>query len=88
MSENQSAWISWSRAFHRWGISEGVASVLEGSGSLSMLVAQLLYLCQPLLHGVISARSLQAFAQILEDPAEKRAFVTLLREAPFSGTSS
>jgi hypothetical protein len=88
MNENQSIWINWSRAFRRWGISEGVASVLEGSGSLSLLAAQILYLSQPLLSGVISARSLQAFAQILDNPAEKRAFVSFLREAPFSGTSS
>jgi len=88
MNENQSIWINWSRAFRQWGISEGVASVLEGSGSLSLLAAQILYLSQPLLSGVITARSLQAFAQILENPAEKRAFVSFLREAPFSGTSS
>jgi hypothetical protein len=88
MHENQSIWISWSRAFRQWGISEGVASVLEGSGSLSLLAAELVYISQPLLSGVLSTRSLQALAQILENPAEKREFVTLLREAPFSGTSS
>jgi len=88
MNENQPIWINWSRVLHRWGISEGVASVLEGAGSFSLLAAQVLYLSQPLLSGVISARSLQAFAQMLENPTEKRAFVSFLREAPFSGTSS
>jgi hypothetical protein len=88
MKENQPIWISWSRVFHRWGISEGVASVLEGAGSLSMLAAQILYLSQPLLSGMISTHSLQAFAKILENPAEKQAFVSFLREAPTSGTSA
>jgi len=88
MDENQPIWISWSRVFRRWGISNGVASVLEGAGAISLLAAQALYISQPLLSGVISARSLQAFAQILENPAEKRAFVSFLREAPSSGTSS
>lgn len=88
MNEKQSIWASWSRTFHQWGISEGVASILEESGSLSMLVAQFLYISQPLLQGVISARSLQAFAQVLENPIEKRAFISFIREAPFRGTSS
>jgi hypothetical protein len=88
MNENQPIWISWSRVFHRWGISEGVASVLEGAGSLTMLAAQILYLSQPLLSGVLPAHSLQAFAQILENPTEKQAFVSFLREVPSSGTSA
>jgi hypothetical protein len=88
MDVNQPIWISWSRIFRRWGISDGVASVLEGAGAFSLLAAQVLYLSQPLLSGVISARSFQAFAQILENPAEKRAFISFLREAPSSGTSS
>jgi len=88
MSENQANWVNWSRIFHRWGISESVALVLEASGSLSLLAAQILYLSQPLLSGVITAGSLHAFAQMLESPVETRAFVSLLREAPSSGTSS
>jgi hypothetical protein len=88
MDENQPIWISWSRVFHRWGISDGVATVLEGAGAFSLLAAQVLYLCQPLLSGLISARSIQTFAQMLENPVQKRAFVSFLREAPYSGTSS
>ena len=88
MSENQAIWLGWSRIFHRWGINEAVALVLEVSGSLSLFAAQLLYLSQPLLSGMITTRSLQAFAQMLENPVETRAFVSLLREAPSSGTSS
>jgi hypothetical protein len=88
MNESQRIWISWSRAFQHWGIGEGVAVALEAAGSLSVLAAQILYISQPLLSGVVSAHSLQAFAQMLENPAEKQAFVSLLREAPSSGTSA
>lgn len=88
MSENQAIWVKWSRIFHQWGISEAVALVLDASGSLSLLVAQLIYLSQPLLSGMITTHSLHAFAQMLENPVETRAFVSLLREAPSSGTSS
>jgi hypothetical protein len=88
MDENQHIWIGWSRVLRRWGINNGVASVLEEAGGFSLLVAQFVYLGQPLLSGLISARSLQALAQVLENPAEKREFISFLREAPSSGTSS
>ena len=88
MDENQTLWINWSRVLHRWGISGEAASILEGSGSLSFLAAQMLYLSQPLLSGVVSEQSLRAFARVLEDPSERRAFVSYLREAPLSGTGA
>jgi hypothetical protein len=88
MDENQTLWINWSRVLHRLGISGEAASILEGSGSLSFLVAQMLYLSQPLLSGVVSEHSLRAFTRVLEDPSERRAFVSYLREAPLSGTGA
>lgn len=88
MDENQRLWASWSRMLHRWRVSDGVASILEGAGSLSLLAAQVVYLSQPFLTGIVSGRSLKALAQLLEDPAKKQAFVTLLRETPFSGSSA
>ena len=88
MDENQPIWLSWSRALHRWGISEAAASILEGAGSIGMLVAQVLYLSQPVLSGVVSERSLHALAVVLEDPAEKLAFVACLKEASSRGTSA
>jgi hypothetical protein len=48
----------------------------------------MLYLSQPLLSGVVSEHSLQAFARVLEDPSERRAFASYLREAPLSGTGA
>lgn len=88
MDENQPLWARWSRILHRWGVSDGVASILEGAGSLSLLAAQVVYLSQPLLTGFVSGHSLKALAQLLEDPAKKQAFVILLRETPFNGSSA
>ena len=65
-----------------------MASILEGSGSLSFLAAQMLYLSQPLLSSVVPVHLLLAFARVLEDPSERRAFVSYLREAPLSGTGA
>jgi len=80
MSENQSIWINWARTLQHWGINKGVASLLEAAGSLSVMMAQLLYLSQPLLLGAVSPRSLDAFARVLEDPVERREFVVILRK--------
>jgi hypothetical protein len=88
MSENQPIWTSWARALQRWGIKEGVASLLEAAGSLGVVFAQLLYLSQPLLTGAVSSRSLHAIAEILENPADRQEFVSFLREAPSHGTGA
>ena len=85
MDEYLPTWMRWSRVLHQWGVSDGVATVLENIGSLSLLGAQLLYLSQPLVCSVVSDHSLQAIAQVLEDPAKKQAFASFLREAPSSG---
>jgi len=88
MDENQHIWSSWAVKLQRWGIKDGVASLLETAGSLTVLFAQILYLSQPFLSGSISSRSLYAFAQILENPIDRREFVSFLREAPTSGPSA
>jgi hypothetical protein len=88
MDENQQIWTSWARTLQRWGIKNGAASLLETAGSLTVLFAQVLYLSQPLLSSAVSSRSLHAFAQVLENPIDRREFVSFLREAPTSGPSS
>jgi len=88
MNEYLPAWMRWSRVLHQWGVSDGVAAVLENIGSLSLLAAQVLYLSQPLLGSVVSVNSLQAMAEVLENPAKKQAFASFLREAPSSGSGA
>lgn len=88
MSENQQNWMDWARTLQRWGIKDGIASLLEITGSLSVLLAQIVYLSQPLLSGAISSNSLHAFAHVLEDPDNRRKFITFLRELPTRGTNA
>ena len=54
------------------GIKIGVASLLETAGSLTVLFAQVFYLSQSLLSGALSRRSLHAFAQVIENPIDRR----------------
>ena len=88
MSENQPIWINWARALQRWGMREGFASALEAAGPLSILFAQVLYLSQPLLSGTILSHSLHAFAHVLENPSDRREFISFLRETSTRGTGT
>ena len=81
-------WRVWEQTLHRWGVREWVASILEAAGPLNLLAAQALYLSQPLLGSAIPGGSLEALARVLEDPAERQAFVHFLQEVPRSGTSA
>lgn len=80
MSETQPIWFRWARTLQQWGINRGVASLLEEAGSLNILLAQLLYLSQPLLIGAVAPNSILALAQALENPADRRKFISVLRE--------
>jgi hypothetical protein len=88
MSENQQNWMDWARTLQRWGIKGGLASLLEITGSLGILLAQMVYLIQPMLSGALPSSSLLAFAQVLENPDDRRKFITFLRETPTSDTSA
>lgn len=80
MSEYQPIWIRWARTLQQWGINQGVASLLEGAGSLSVLLAQVLYLSQPLLVGAVAPGSMNAITQVLENPLDRQEFISILRE--------
>jgi hypothetical protein len=88
MSEDQQNWITWARTLQKWGLRETAASLLDSAGSLSILLAQILYLSQPLLSGTISSHSLQAFAQVLENPVDRKEFVSFLRETSSHATGT
>jgi hypothetical protein len=88
MSENQQSWREWARIMQHWGIKDAMASLLEITGSLSVILAQIVYLFQPMLSGALSSSSILAFARVLEEPDVRREFITFLRETPTSGTSA
>ncbi len=80
MSENQPIWIMWARTLEQWGINKGAATLLEAIGSFNVLLAQLIYIGQPLLSGAVSLPSLEALAHVLENPDDRQAFAAVLRE--------
>ncbi|HWQ04431.1 MAG TPA: hypothetical protein VN452_03665 [Longilinea sp.] len=78
MQADRTYWSAWVRILHRWGIGEPFATLLETTGPLKILFAQLVYLGQPLLSG--GSQKWQAFASLLENEAESRSFAAFIRQ--------
>ncbi len=74
-------WEVWIKTLRRWGMGSLVASLLEAAGPLTMLGAQVIYLSQPVLNGIMPGRQVDALATLLEDPVETRQFIFFLRES-------
>ena len=81
MDSKPQVWQNWARNLHRWGLREPVATLLEVSGPLNLVLAQGVYLIQPLFSASVSRNHLGTLAGILEDREETQMFVTYLREA-------
>ncbi len=88
MGDNQQIWANWARTLHRWGVDGISIFLLETAGGLSELMAQAIYLSQPLLAGAVEPTTLQKVALMLENPSERKEFVSCLREAPTRGTAA
>ena len=80
MKNNRHIWQKWAENLHRWGVQDLVATLLEVTGPLNLLGAQVVYLGQPLFNQVLPAGHLDALAGVLEDPEETQAFTSLLRQ--------
>jgi hypothetical protein len=63
------------RGIHQW-----TAAMLETSGPLQIIGAQLIYLCQPMLSTFFPEQRLIPLAHLLEDPVETQEFIRRLRE--------
>jgi len=70
----------WRERLQRSGMQHLAATLLEASGPLNLAAAQMVYISQPLLRGLLSGEQLNALAQMLEEPVETAAFVAGLQE--------
>jgi hypothetical protein len=80
MDKNHHIWQVWAQKLHHWGVSDLTASLLEASGALSILGAQMIYLIQPVTGGLFADNTLGQMAEMLDDSSQKQEFVALLRE--------
>ena len=81
MVETPLIWREWARNLQRWRMEQGTAVLLEAAGPLTSLLAQVVYLSQPLLGRLVSPESMVALATMLEEPAQTKAFAEFLRKA-------
>jgi hypothetical protein len=79
MNSNQPAWRSWVQMLQHWGIAKETAVFLEAAGPFRLIIAQILFFCQPLFHSLASASDLEELGNMFEDPAEMGEFVALLK---------
>jgi hypothetical protein len=79
-SQDDPVWQIWAERLKGWGMSEFAASVLEATGPINLVGAQLVYISQPVLDGIFPAGHLNALASLLEEPEQTEAFVKSLRE--------
>jgi hypothetical protein len=67
--QERSFWLSWAQFLHHWGVSEPVAAFLEALGPLSIVLAQFVYIGEPLAGR--SPAKFRALAQMLEDEKKR-----------------
>jgi hypothetical protein len=74
-----SYWKNWAEKLERWGLTDLAAALLESSGPVSTILAQLVYAGSPFLPGSQS-ESWGHLAHLFENPSESRAFAHFLKE--------
>lgn len=57
-----------------------VAYLLEAAGPLTVIAAQLIYIGQPILRGLVPEKHLVVLSALLEDDVQRAAFVNYIRD--------
>lgn len=78
MDSTRAYWPNWMDSLRRMKLDGIAAWVLEAAGPLNMIIAQLLYIGQPLVPPQAGAQ-LNALAQMLEQGHEATTFAALLK---------
>ena len=81
MQQNEHIWQDWVEQLRQRGLGEFTATILEAAAPLNLAAAQLVYIGQPVLSGVLPRENIRALATLLENPQETQVFVSQLREA-------
>jgi hypothetical protein len=80
MADTHAYWSQWAHKLHSLGVSGLAAALLDGTGSLRLLVAQLVHAGTPFVGSESAGSQWQALAAMLENSEEARQFVSFLRE--------
>ena len=80
MVDSRAYWSNWAHKLHGLGVSGLAAALLDGTGSLRLLAAQMVYAGTPFIGTSRASEQWQALATMLEDSDEAQQFVSFLRE--------
>jgi hypothetical protein len=73
-------WPSWAAFLRRYRLENIAAWLLESSGPMAIIGAQLIYMGEPLLQPFVRNEQMEALAILLEDHDEGQAFLAYLHE--------
>ncbi len=82
MMEEPHIWRVWARRLQDWGLRRFAAWLIEATGPLHLIGAQLVYLGQPVLSLLLPGEHAQGLARALEQPQQAQALIQFLREEP------
>jgi hypothetical protein len=81
MQSDRSFWPEWARFLHHWGVSDIAATLLEATGPVHLVLANLIYAGQPFFRQMmIPGERVHDLASLFEDQSESRSFAAFLRE--------
>lgn len=78
--DQQEIMQGWASRLQQWRMHQFAAALLEASGPLKLVGAQLVYLGQPVLGGFVDNEQLDMLAKMLEEPTQTETFIRYLRE--------
>lgn len=80
MDEHHRLWERWANALRGLGVEGMAAALLETAGPLTLVMAQTIYIGQPLLKSLLPGERLDKLAELLEEPEKVKGFTRYLRE--------
>jgi hypothetical protein len=80
MQKDHSFWPEWAHFLHRTGLSDVTAELLEAAGPVNLVLAQFVYMGQPVLQQMFDPQRIEALVGLFEDQDESRSFAAFLRE--------
>lgn len=81
MDADRQIWQEWVHFLQQRGMTEGVASLLEATGPMAFLGAQVAFVSEPLFAHTAFQNHLSALARLLDDNENLKMFIHFLREA-------
>jgi len=78
--EGRIYWYAWAQFLQRWGLKNLTANIFTSFGALPVMLAQVLYVLQPVASSKDSSQKYAALANLLESDVEREMFIQYMVE--------